>query len=94
MKHPKFEVVYPTPEEDTQLVAAAMSDPDNLPLTDAEWEAVKPLVRVGKSIVAAERPALNMCVDAWLLEHLRSTGKGWQTRVNALLREAVAQGRI
>ncbi|WP_369126232.1 BrnA antitoxin family protein [Ventosimonas gracilis] len=25
---------------------------------------------------------------------MRASGKGWQTRVNALLREAVEQGRI
>jgi len=33
-------------------------------------------------------------VDADVLGGLRASGKGWQTRVNALLREAVEQGRI
>jgi len=33
-------------------------------------------------------------LDTDVLSGLRATGRGWQTRVNALLREAVEQGRI
>ena len=33
----------PTPEEDAIVTAAANADPDAVPLTDAEWETVKPL---------------------------------------------------
>jgi uncharacterized protein (DUF4415 family) len=29
-----------------------------------------------------------------VLAHLRASGKGWQTRVNALLKEAVEKGRL
>jgi len=94
MKNPKLDLIYPTPEEDAQLVAAAMSDPDNLPFTDEEWEAVKPLVRVGRPRVAVKRPTLSMRVDADVLTALRATGRGWQTRINTLLREAVATGRV
>jgi uncharacterized protein (DUF4415 family) len=32
--------------------------------------------------------------DADLLAVLKASGRGWQTRVNALLREAVDQGRV
>jgi uncharacterized protein (DUF4415 family) len=35
-----------------------------------------------------------MRVDADILEHLRGLGRGWQTRVNALLREAVEKKRL
>jgi hypothetical protein len=31
-----------TPEEDAQITAAAMTDPDNLPLTDTELNQFKP----------------------------------------------------
>ncbi len=37
---------------------------------------------------------LSMRADPDVLAHLRASGKGWQTRVNALLREAVEQGRL
>jgi len=33
-------------------------------------------------------------VDADVLARYRASGAGWQTRMNALLREAVEQGRI
>jgi uncharacterized protein (DUF4415 family) len=37
---------------------------------------------------------LSMRTDPDVLAYLRGTGKGWQTRVNALLREAVAKGKL
>ena len=33
--------IIPTPEEGAVITAAAMSDPDAMPYTDAEWEAAK-----------------------------------------------------
>ena len=41
---------------------------------------------------AVKRPTLNMRVDADVLEAFKATGQGWQTRINAALREAVAHG--
>lgn len=40
-------VEMPTPEEDAIITAAAMSDPDAIPLTDGEWEEAKPFLRIG-----------------------------------------------
>jgi len=34
--------VFVTDEEDAAITAAALSDPDALPVTDEEWERVKP----------------------------------------------------
>jgi len=33
----------PTPEEDAEITAAAMDAPDARPLSDNEWEQVKPI---------------------------------------------------
>jgi uncharacterized protein (DUF4415 family) len=44
--------------------------------------------------MTAKRPMLSMRVDVEVLARLRASGKGWQTRVNALLKEAVEQGRL
>ena len=38
----------PTPKEDAAITAAALSDPDAVPLTDAQWEAARPFVRRGR----------------------------------------------
>jgi len=91
--------IYVTDEEDAAITAAAMSDPDAMPLTDTEWEAVKPFVRIGarppgRPPVTVKRPTLSMRVDADVLAAFRQSGKGWQTRINALLREAVQAGRV
>jgi len=89
--------IYVTDEEDAAITAVAMSDPDGMPLTDAEWEAVKPFVRIGAlpvGTLAPEQPKLNMHVDADVLSAFRQTGAGWQARINAVLREAVEAGRV
>jgi len=96
--------ISPTPEEDAAITAAALSDPDCPPLTEKDVAAIRPLMqygahslgagRIGRPPAAIKRPSLNMRVDPDVLQHLRAGGKGWQTRVNALLREAMEQGRI
>jgi len=50
--------------------------------------------RIGRPKLETPKLHINMRVDAPIANHLRASGKGWQTRVNALLREAVEQGRI
>ena len=42
--------------------------------------------------MSVKRRTLNMRVDAEVLEAFKATGAGWQTRINAELRDAVAQG--
>ena len=67
-------------------------DPDALPLSDAQLAQLKPMR--GRPRSAIKRPMLSMRVDLDILEHLRASGKGWQTKVNALLRQAVEQGKV
>jgi uncharacterized protein (DUF4415 family) len=83
-----------TPEEDALITAAAMSDPDAQPLTDEEWAHVLPTVRRGRPPSVVKRPMVSMRLDPDVLAHLRASGKGWQTKVNAALRTLVEQGRI
>jgi uncharacterized protein (DUF4415 family) len=40
------------------------------------------------------RRTLNRRVDAEVPEAFKATGPGWQTRINALLREAVKRGLV
>jgi len=96
--------ISPTPEEEAEILAAALSDPGCPPLTEEDFAAARPFMqfgahylgagRIGRPPVTIKRPSLNMRVDPDVLQHLRAGGKGWQTRVNALLREAMEQGRI
>lgn len=83
-----------SPEEDVAITAAAQSDPDARPLADAEWEAVKPrLRRAGRPVAARRKVSTTIRFDADVLEALKATGPGWQTRVNDAMREYVATRR-
>ncbi|MFT4046963.1 MAG: BrnA antitoxin family protein [Solimonas sp.] len=80
----------PTVVQDRAITAAACHDPDARPLTDAQWKAAKPTARMGRPPKAAPKEAVKLRLDPDVLAVLRATGAGWQTRVNAILRERFA----
>ena len=82
----------PTPAEEAAIQAGIDADPDAASLTDEQWAQVRPLARRGRPPLPEQRPTLNMRIDADVLAALKATGPGWQTRINALLREAVERG--
>ena len=79
-----------TPEEDAAITAAALSDPDAAPiLTEEDWARLKPRLRVGRPLAAARKVSTTIRFDADLLDAMKATGPGWQTRINEALREYV-----
>jgi uncharacterized protein (DUF4415 family) len=71
---------------DQEIAAAASSDPDAAPLLDAEfWEGAELVMPDGRK----ERITLRL--DEEVLEHFRGSGRGYQTRINAVLRAYVRQ---
>jgi len=48
----------------------------------------------GRPKLAAPKVEVKIRLDAATVEHLRHSGPGWQTRVNALLGKLVAAGQI
>jgi uncharacterized protein (DUF4415 family) len=80
--------------EDAVINAAALSDPDAMPFTDAEWAAVKPGVRIGrpKAEVTKERITIRLSRD--VVTQFRATGEGWQTRMDLALRQYIAEHPI
>jgi uncharacterized protein (DUF4415 family) len=78
-------LILPTPEEDAQITAAAMTDPDNLPLTDAELSQFKR--GRGRPLGSGKKEQVTLRLDAEILEQFRATGNGWQTRINDALRD-------
>ncbi len=79
-------LILPTPEEDGAITAAAMSDPDAVPFTDAEWEQVKPLVRRGRPMGSGTKKQITLRLDEDLIEKFKASGDGWQTRINDALK--------
>jgi uncharacterized protein (DUF4415 family) len=76
------EIIYPTPEEDAEITAAALSDIDALPLTDNECEQILQ----GKPLGPRDAP-LNFYLERDLMEALKKTGGDWEWRTNGFLRE-------
>jgi uncharacterized protein (DUF4415 family) len=94
----------PSPEEDAEITAAALADPDNPPLDDDFFTRAKP-VRAFPELVevlqkhgklgrpplpeAAKKHRVTLYLDPDILAALKADGKGWQTRANAALRRAL-----
>lgn len=85
-------------EDDAAIIAAAEADSENPPVRD--FSRFRPAHEVAPEIVARQlrrgrgRPKLvapkrqvTLRLDADVIDGLRSTGRGWQTRVNEALRQ-------
>jgi uncharacterized protein (DUF4415 family) len=51
------------------------------------------LVRRGRPRLERPKQAVKLRLDQDVLDHFRSTGPGWQTRINATLSRAVARAK-
>lgn len=87
-----FGFIIPTPEEDAAIAAGIAADPDTYEVPSEEIAQRRPLR--SRPRVASPKAALTMRVDADVLDALKASGPGWQTRVNDLLKDAVRRGRI
>lgn len=85
-------LILPTPAEDANITAAAISDPDAMPFTDAEWEQIKPVLRRGRPLGSGTKTQITLRLDVDVVDKFKASGDGWQTRINAVLRDAVVHG--
>ncbi len=79
----------PSSEEDAQITAAALTDPDNQPLTDEELKQFRRIR--GRPQGSGKKEQVTLRLDTDILEQFRATGNGWQTRINDALRDWVKQ---
>ncbi|HEY1147512.1 MAG TPA: BrnA antitoxin family protein, partial [Pseudoduganella sp.] len=82
-----FMVIVPTEKENEAINAAAMTDPDTLPLTDEELAQFKPAHRRGRPLSQTPKVPTTIRLDASVINAFRSTGIGWQTRINEALHD-------
>ncbi|MEJ2897645.1 BrnA antitoxin family protein [Bordetella avium] len=76
--------VVPTREEDEAINRGIAADPDTYELSAADLKQMKRMGRP-KAEVTKERITIRLSPD--VLESFRATGAGWQTRVDAALRD-------
>jgi len=82
----------PTAKEDKAITAAAKSDPDAQPLTPKQLKAMIPM-RALRGRPKSERKKLLVSVrySPDVVAYFKSTGEGWQSRMDSVLRQYVAR---
>lgn len=79
-------LVLPTPEEDAAINAGIAADPNTWELSDEEFKKLRP---VGRPKAAMTKERITIRLSPEVLKHFRATGKGWQTRIDETLKEAI-----
>ena len=81
-------LIRPTDAEDVLINAAAMNDADAMPLSDKEWEQVKPQLHrgPGRPLGSGTKAQVTLRLDLEVIETLKAAEPGWQTRANEVLR--------
>lgn len=83
----------PSAAEDRRIKAGIVADPDTHELTDEEFAQMVPfsemMRRRGRPVSAVRKVAINVRLDPEVVGFFRGLGRGWQTRLNAALRDFV-----
>ncbi|MFZ2124042.1 MAG: BrnA antitoxin family protein [Rhodoferax sp.] len=84
-------LVLPTPAEDAAIAAGIAQDPDTYEPSDLELGLMR---RPGRPMGSGTKRQITLRLDADLIDTFKASGDGWQTRINAVLRDAVAHGVV
>ena len=76
----------PDDEEEKSILSGIKTDLDTYELKEEEFEKLRPVGRP-KAEETKERITIRLSAD--VVEYFRSTGKGWQTRMDEALKEYV-----
>lgn len=87
----KAKTIMPTPEEDAIIQKGIDADTDTWFLTDEEWEKVKPKVRIGRPPAEVTKERITIRLSRDVVTQFRATGAGWQTRMDAALRQSIEE---
>lgn len=80
----------PTLEEDRTITAGAKADPDAQPLSPKQLKTMIPMRTLrGRPKSASTKQLVSIRYSAEVLAYFRSTGEGWQSRIDRVLREYV-----
>ena len=82
----------PTADEDKVITAAARSDPDAQPLTPKQLKAMVPLTALrGRPKSENKKLLLSVRYSPEVVAYFKSTGEGWQSLMDSVLRKYVAR---
>lgn len=85
-------VAMPTAAEDKAITTAAKADPDAQPLTPKQLQAMVPLKSVrGRPKLESKKLLVSVRYSPEVVAYFRSTGEGWQSRMDGVLQQYVAR---
>ncbi len=85
-------ILMPSVKDNAKIVAAAKADPDAKPMTKAQLYAIVPIRAVrGRPKSENKKQLLSVRYSVEVVEYFRSTGEGWQARMDSVLRQYVSQ---
>jgi uncharacterized protein (DUF4415 family) len=80
----------PSVAEDREITAAAKADPDARPLTNAQLAQMVPAKALpGRPPLATRKQSVSVRYSPEVLAYFRSTGEGWQARMDGVLKRYV-----
>ena len=85
----RLAIKMPTLKEDRAINAAAKADPDAQPLTDKQLKSMVPLR--GRPKLANKKVLVSVRYSPEVVAYFKSTGEGWQSRLDGVLRQYVAR---
>jgi len=85
-------VLMPSVDEDKAITAAARNDPDAQPLTPKQLKAMVPIRALrGRPKSENKKLLVSMRYSPEVVEYFKSTGDGWQSRMDGVLRKYVTR---
>ncbi|MCV3735869.1 BrnA antitoxin family protein [Rhizobium sp. TRM96647] len=100
MATPRLHIPPLTDEEEAEIQRQIASDPDNPEATEEELANARPFAEVfpelaecirrsrGRPAVPRPKQQVSLRLDPEVIEKFKATGKGWQARINEVLKRA------
>lgn len=80
----------PDEQEEAQIRAGIAADPDTREFTEEEIAKMR---HVGRPKALVTKQPVSVRLSPEVVDYFKSTGKGWQTRIDVVLKEYVEEHR-
>jgi len=88
----RSKIAIPSQAEDRRIRAAAKADPDAQPLSARQLKSMVPLRALrGRPRSESPKVLLSVRYSRDVVEYFKSTGAGWQSRMDSVLRAYVTR---
>ncbi len=88
----RIAIKMPSLKEDRAITAAAKADPDAQPLTEKQLKSMVPLRSLrGRPKSVNKKVLVSVRYSPEVVAYFKSTGEGWQSRLDGVLRQYVAR---